>query len=63
MLPFLMYANDDDTGLLQSCQFDVNPAGRVKVNLKRVTSSNMLLSSESEDYHPKVRIVLKVITK
>lgn len=29
--------------------FDVDPAGRVKVNLKHVTSSNMLLSYESKD--------------
>lgn len=29
--------------------FDVDPAGRVKVNLKYVTSSNMLLSYESKD--------------
>lgn len=36
MFPFLMYPNDD-SGLLQFCQFNVDPAGRVKVNLKDVT--------------------------
>ena len=36
MFRLLMYPNND-SGLLQFCQFDVDPAGRVKVNLKDVT--------------------------
>lgn len=39
-------------------KFDVDPAGRVKINLKDITSSNMLHTY----YLMKVRIVLEVIT-